>query len=347
MQSIQMNGYFHPIGVFIGLAWKLLFVASPRALDRMCQTVTFLRPLNGLWSSHLGFALQLAEPLQKEPAVLFNGFRAMALFMSLTLIMPLSANAASSSVASALMRPDNDVWARLLTLYRSVDETGLARFDYGALKANADDRAALDAYVASYCALDPASLDDNDRFAALANLYNAATVKLIVDNYPISSIRQIKPNAFAIGPWKMKIVPLDGGLVSLDNIEHDMLRKDWDEPRVHYAVNCASIGCPNLGGEPLTGEGLDDALDQAARAFVNSSRGLTRRKDGRLVVSRIYDWFSEDFGGSDAGVRAHLAIYAKGQAKAWLEATDGSEVRGLIYDYDWTLNDASNKDAGE
>ena len=127
----------------------------------------------------------------------------------------------------------------------------------------------------------------------------------------------------------------------LNDIEHRILRPIWRDPRIHYAVNCASVGCPNLMTEAFAGDRLDAQLDGAARAYVNTPRGA-RIEDGKLVVSSIYIWFGEDFGGNDAGVIAHLKRYAEPQL--------GNRLKSLkaISDhrYDWSLNDVERNASG-
>ena len=145
--------------------------------------------------------------------------------------------------------------------------------------------------------------------------------------------KAISPGLFADGPWGAKLITVEGEQVSLDDIEHRILRPIWRDPRVHYAVNCASLGCPDLHARAWIAEGLDASLDAAARTYVNHPRGA-RVEDGRLIVSSIYDWFEEDFGGSDAGVIAHLKTFAAPPlAQALSSITRVSDDR-----YDWRLN---------
>jgi len=122
--------------------------------------------------------------------------------------------------------------------------------------------------------------------------------------------------------------------LSLDNIEHDILRKVWDDPRVHYAVNCASVGCPNLAREAYRGETLDAQLDAAARAYITSPRGISI-EGGRVTASKIYSWYDEDFGNSEAGVIKHVSQYAEGEAASRLSGLSSIDD----YEYDWSLND--------
>jgi hypothetical protein len=254
------------------------------------------------------------------------------------------AAAIASAAASALalgaapaMAADPAALDALLQRYVVDNPDGLARVRYGAWKASATDREALQAWIASAEATRVSTLPRPAQFAFWANLYNAVTLRVVLARYPVASIRDIKPTPISLGPWKRPEVTVEGKRLSLDDIEHGILRKQWREPRVHYAVNCASVGCPNLQRRAWRAETLERDLDAAARAYINSPRGVTIRADGALVPSSIYTWFRADFGGNEAGLRAHLARYASGPLKARLDA--GARIAG--HDYDWSLNDAS------
>jgi len=229
--------------------------------------------------------------------------------------------------------PDHAAWEALARDVFVAGADGIVRVRYGALKAQPG---ALDGYVEMLAALDPTALAPADGFAYWANLYNALTLQVIVGRYPVASIRDIPSGLFfPFGPWRRDVVTVNGRALSLDDIEHRILRGGWREPRIHHAVNCASIGCPNLPLTAWRGDTLDRDLDAAARAFVNHPRGC-RIEGGRLIVSSIYHWYAEDFGGSDAGVIAHLRRYAAP------ELADVLSQRTTIDDhaYDWGLNDA-------
>ncbi|MEM7494348.1 MAG: DUF547 domain-containing protein [Pseudomonadota bacterium] len=222
-------------------------------------------------------------------------------------------------------------WTDILQTYVVESQDGLNRFDYGALKANEADKAKLSAYIQSYATLDMDTLSDDAQFAAYSNAYNALTIEHMIERYPVKSIR----SGYIVGPWKRVKMTIDGEELSLDAIEHDVLRVDWSDPRVHYAVNCASIGCPNLQTRAWVAETLDEDLDTAARDFVNHQRGVSVLDRGGLKVSRIYKWFREDFGGSDEGVIAHVLQYAEPDLAAEIRANADVKKHG----YDWDLND--------
>lgn len=228
-----------------------------------------------------------------------------------------------------------NAWDTLLAKYvKAPDATGLARFDYAALKASRDDTKALDAYVAKLESSGPNGLSDAEATAYWANLYNAVTVQVVNEAYPVSTIKKVKGGAFKSGPWKKDLITVNGTKMSLDDVEHKTLRKQYPSPLIHYMVNCASVGCPNLKDSAWTAENLEADRKAAARDYINSPRGA-KVTDKGLVVSSIYDWFEEDFGGSKDGVLAHLSDYAEGDLKAALDG--GIKISG--YDYDWSLNE--------
>lgn len=224
-------------------------------------------------------------------------------------------------------------WDDLLERYLSDHPDGVARFDYAALRASADDRQVLQSYIAALEAAQPSAMGDDDAFAYWANLYNAVTVRLIVEEAPERSIRQIRPRPWSIGPWGVDRVTVEGEDLSLDTIEHDIMRPRYQAALVHYAVNCASIGCPNLKATAWRAETLAADLDAGARAYINHPRGVTVTEDG-VIVSRIYRWFREDFGDSEAGVIAHLLDYAEPELAAAIEANPNIDGHA----YDWALN---------
>ncbi len=240
---------------------------------------------------------------------------------------------------SSTVTIDHSDWQDLLDAYLVPGQDGEAnKVDYASLAANQDDRDKLELYITSLEAVEVDALNKNEQFAFWANLYNATTVRVILDHYPVSSIRKISisPGFFSTGPWGAKLVTVDGERLTLDDIEHRILRPIWKDPRVHYAVNCASIGCPNLPTKPFTGKTLEADLEAAARAYINSPRGASFRGSA-LRVSKIYDWYSEDFGKGTADLISHLKSYAEGDLAEKLENT--TRVQG--YDYDWSLNDTA------
>lgn len=243
------------------------------------------------------------------------------------------AEAVNTQAATQPDAPAHSSWGILLGKYITTSEDGINRFDYGGLKANTADSAALDTYIDSFATLDISALPRKQQYVAWVNLYNAKTVQYIRDRYPTKSIR----SGYIIGPWKKVFAIADGAKISLNDIEHEVLRKQWSEPRTHYAVNCASYGCPNLKTTAWEVATLEEDLTQAARDYINHPRGVTIRKDGKLQVSTIYKWFKEDFGKSEANVIAHLRQYASPELQAQIDAKP--DIKN--YEYDWSLNDTN------
>lgn len=228
---------------------------------------------------------------------------------------------------------DHTAWGGLLTRRISTGADGINRFAYGSV--DAADRDALRGYLAAGSAMPVGRLTRREQMAFWINLYNAVTVQCILDHFPVGSIRDIdiSPGLFANGPWGAKLITVEGEPLSLDDIEHRILRPIWRDPRIHYGVNCAALGCPNLLAEPFAAGAMDRMLDEAALAFVNHPRGV-RLAGNRLEVSSIYVWFEEDFGGSDEGVIRHLKAYAGPDLAMELEKR--RRIDG--HDYDWSLN---------
>jgi hypothetical protein len=241
-------------------------------------------------------------------------------------------------------------YATLLAAY--VDEQG--RVDYAGIKAR---RNLLDEYTAALAALDAKALaaaDEADQIALWINAYNAYTLQVIVDHYPIdvqetsdfpsNSIQQI-PSV-----WDAFTFDVAGDLRSLNQIEHDVLRKRFNEPRIHMALVCAAIACPPLRGEPYTGERLDEQFDDQSRQFLALERNL--RIDGlkgNVYLSSIFDWFAEDFAGlvdiedipgdhdaREQGILKFVSRYVSDEDRKYV--LSGTYAVSFV-DYDWRLNE--------
>lgn len=274
-------------------------------------------------------------------ALAVQGF---ALLMAMQVLMPIrQAEAASVSEIFSKHTPgstkvvDHSSWDGLLKKYVVEGADGVNRVAYANFKK--EGHSALKAYVASLQSVDVASLDRSEQFAFWANLYNAKTIDVVLDAYPVKSIKNISLGGGLLtlvtgGPWKAKIMKVAGNELSLDDIEHGILRPIFKDPRVHYSVNCASFGCPNLAMEALTGANLDALLDAGAKAYINNPRGV-KVDGGKVIASSIYNWFQSDFGGNEKGVLDHFRKYAAPELKAML-----SGVNGIAdYTYDWSLNE--------
>ena len=228
--------------------------------------------------------------------------------------------------------PDYGIWAEFLSSYLRPDPVGVTLVDYGQAKSDGADRA-LRSWLGQTQQTDPGALTSAAQRAWWYNLYNAATVDLVLSDYPVSSIKKIRGGLFNTGPWDEEVLTVNGVALSLNDVEHGILRPIYGDNRVHYAVNCASIGCPNLKATPWVASTLDADLDAAAQDYVNHSRGADAN-GAVLYVSKIYDWYEDDFGGSTSGVIEHLRKYA------WTDLSDDlmgiSDIEGSRYD--WDLN---------
>ena len=230
------------------------------------------------------------------------------------------------------LQVDHAPWSALLLAYLDNDHpSGINRFDYNAVTTA--DRQLLDSYIDSLAKLPVARLTPLQQQAYWINLYNALTVQVILDNPGVSSIREIKSGWFSRGPWDLELVEVDGVSLTLNDIEHRILRPIFGDPRVHFAVNCASLGCPNLGAEPYLADKLDLQLESATRAFINHPRGASINGK-RLTLSSIFKWYGEDFGESIADRLAWISAYAPPGLAEQLTGWDAS----VRYEYDWRLN---------
>jgi hypothetical protein len=222
----------------------------------------------------------------------------------------------------------HEIWDGLLK--KHVEPTGMV--DY---KGFISDSIQLNAYldILSEGSPDPKSYSREARLAYWINAYNAFTVKLIVDNYPLESIKDLNPTVaipMVSTIWNKKFFSIGGEKMSLDNIEHDILRKEFNEPRIHFAINCASISCPPLRSEAYLAERLEQQLEEQASMFINDPERNVLTPDNP-EISKIFSWFSGDFKKNQSLIE-FLNKYAN---------TKINEDADIDYmDYDWRLNQA-------
>lgn len=240
---------------------------------------------------------------------------------------------------------DHGIWDRLLRAHVTLIAEGHAsRVDYRGMAA---DRDRLTAYLSSLSSVTRVTFDawpKHEQLAFLINAYNAFTVELILTKYP--GLRSIKELGwFLQTPWQKRFIPLLGETVSLDDIEHGMIRRSgrYDEPRIHFALNCASVGCPALRDAAYTGTRLDTQLDDAARSFL-SDRSRNRLTGGVLEVSSIFKWYREDFErgwGGFHSLRQFFAAYAQALdfGPGDLQKLRDGSLPIEFLSYDWRLND--------
>ena len=228
---------------------------------------------------------------------------------------------------------DHSGWSVWLERYVRTDPAGPDLVAYGSVSPQ--DRAKLSTYVAMLSGVAVSTLNRDEQLAYWINLYNALTVDVVLTHYPVDSIRDIdiSPGFFSDGPWGKELVRVEDTDLSLNDIEHRILRPVWRDPRIHYAVNCASIGCPDLRNTAYTSADIDRQLSEAARNYVNDPRGVLVRGTS-ITLSKIYDWFFDDFGGSEDALMTHLLLYARPELAQSLRRIGGfADVR-----YDWSIN---------
>lgn len=229
---------------------------------------------------------------------------------------------------------DHGTLKSFLHKYREEGSDGVARLAY--TRVSPTDHQSLKKYVKSLQATPVLSLNRNEQYAFWVNLYNAATIDLILDYQPETGIKEINisPGFFSVGPWDKKYLKVEGSEISLNTIEHNILRPIWKDPRTHYVLNCASVGCPDIPAAPVQAQELEQQLEEAARTYINHPRGVLIDQSGSVILSSIYDWFSEDFGDTESTILTHLRRYATEDLKKRLEGV--TEIDG--YRYDWSLN---------
>ncbi len=262
------------------------------------------------------------------------------------------AMSADTMMESEMMQADHfdhGLFDQILAKHLVAKDGGQSTWvDYAKIQAESADT--LDQYLAALSAVSAEQFNDwpqSEQLAFLINAYNAWTIQLIIDNYPgIDSIRDL--GTWIKSPWKKSFIPLLGETLSLDDIEHGRIRAEgvYQDPRIHFAVNCASIGCPPLRTEAFTGDKLDQQLTEQTQLFLmDSSRN---RVDGKkLELSSIFKWYRGDFEKGWLGYQSlsaflydyRQALGLNEQQSAQLKAED-FKIRFL--DYDWNLNDVKN-----
>lgn len=228
---------------------------------------------------------------------------------------------------------DHTAWSDILQTYIKPDGD-LHRFAYSSVSAA--DKQKLANYVQSLENTQIRQYNRAEQKAYWINLYNAQTILTVLNHYPVDSIRDIdiSPGLFSNGPWDKELLSIEGQDVSLNDIEHRILRPIWDTPLTHYTINCASVGCPNLATQAFTADNLESQQVQLAKAYINSPRGV-QVDGGDITVSKIYDWFVADFGGNEAQVIKHLQQYANEDLAQQLAGQTSIDD----YEYDWSLNE--------
>jgi len=212
-------------------------------------------------------------------------------------------------------------------------ESGVNRFDYESVSA--PHRALLVSYLESLQAIDPRDLNSSEQLAYWINLYNSNAVYVVlqgIEEDNIDSIKDIWSNAVTPGPWDIEGLTIAGQKVSLNIIEHGILRPIWKDRRLHYALNCASIGCPSLLSTAFTADLVNELMDEAEEDFLGHSRAVSI--DGeKLILSSLFDWYATDFAGNKEELLNYLQDYVDDDTFEGIESHTS-----VSYAYDWSLN---------
>ncbi|WP_261841964.1 DUF547 domain-containing protein [Aliamphritea ceti] len=239
----------------------------------------------------------------------------------------------SGTVQSAV--PQFQTWQRFLDTYVKDYADGLNRVDYASVTAT--DKQQLKQLLNEISAIDPRGWSPAEQKTFWINTYNLAVVSLVLDHYPLESIRDIRlsfKSLFNGGPWEDKYLTVAGQELSLNDIEHRILRPIWPDRRLHFALNCASIGCPNLATDIYQPESLEQQLDAAEQDFLNNNRAVFwQPRSKTLQLSSIFDWYQIDFAGNEV----QLLNYLQQQGAVNHEILNDPQLK-VSYDYDWNLN---------
>jgi len=229
---------------------------------------------------------------------------------------------------------DHSAWQALLNVYLDDQHvSGINRFDYKGVSK--EDSKKLDVYLDYLQSINPKKLNAGEQFAYWVNLYNSKTVDYMIDGVQkdnIKSIREMRSLFVLPGPWKRRNLRIEGKRVSLDDIEHGILRPIWLDHRIHYAVNCASIGCPNLLKTVFTKDNTEELLEFAEESFLQHPRAVSYKND-RLVLTSLMDWYGADFAASKSELLDYLSDFVSEELLDVL-AQDPT----IVYEYDWNLN---------
>lgn len=238
--------------------------------------------------------------------------------------------------AQSLKHIEHQAWNMFLKNNVRQVSDGITRIAYA--DVTIEERSRLRSYIDAMQKVNVSNYNRDEQLAFWINLYNAVTVDIVLAHYPVDSIRDIdiSPGLFTDGPWGKKLINIENETLSLNDIEHRILRPIWKDARIHFVVNCASIGCPNLQPQAFTSRSINMQMDLAAKQYIAHPRGVTFTDEG-VVVSSIFSWFQQDFGETEADVIKYIQQYA-GSVKH-------KKLEGMIFfsgdGYDWALNDVT------
>ena len=226
---------------------------------------------------------------------------------------------------------DHSSWQQFLEQYVVVYPDGVNRLAYKSVTPA--DRQLLNDYIGMLSTIDPRAYRKAEQLPYWINLYNAATVRVVLGRPMKGSILRMGRGYFSSGPWDDEVVTVAGQPMTLNDIEHRVLRPIFRDYRIHYAVNCASFSCPNLVRQAYTRANAEQLLADNEIRYINHDRGMHIDSRGRLVLSRLYEWYAEDFAADTPGLLAYLSSRHTSFGLELKNYTDR-----VKYSYDWSLN---------
>ncbi|MEC8075737.1 MAG: DUF547 domain-containing protein [Pseudomonadota bacterium] len=229
---------------------------------------------------------------------------------------------------------DHQLWQSLLSRFVRESADGINRVAYREFDESA--KLELSNYLESMSRVAPTQLNQNEQLAYWINLYNAQTIQVVLNHPKKKSILSMGP-FFAFGPWDEPYLTIEGKPVTLNDIEHRILRPIWQDHRLHYVLNCASIGCPNLNRHAYQAELIDQQLAGAQANFLRHPRAVTLTDSGKLQVTSLFDWYLIDFAQDISGLLAYLAAQRPDLAADLSALVDEGNPK-IDYVYDWDLN---------
>ena len=227
---------------------------------------------------------------------------------------------------------DHSKWQEILDAFVQEHESGINRLDYAALKEDDEAHESVTAYVLQLSDVDPRTYSKSEQLAYWINYYNALAVYVVNSRFPVKSIQEIKLAGPDTSLLDVKLASVSDKSLSLNDIRNEILRPIWKDNRVHFVLNSASLGCPNLSKEAFTSDNVDELLDAGMKAYLNHTRGMSV-KDGKLTVSSIFEWYMEDFGQDKDEVIAYLKRHVQLEISEKLGALNKFETT-----YDWAVN---------
>ncbi|KTC91736.1 DUF547 domain-containing protein [Fluoribacter dumoffii] len=225
------------------------------------------------------------------------------------------------------------LWQDFLNRRIVTNEENINLVDYGHMTQT--DLNLLKDYLKSMSEINIDNYNRNEQLAYWINVYNALTVQIIANYFPVTTVQEINisPGLFSIGPWGANLITIKETSLTLDDINNRIIRAIWNDARTHYTLNNGTIGAPNLNRKAYQGNLIEEQLNQAASNYINSLRGVSVI-EGKLIISKLYDWYEEDFGGTKQDVIFHLLQFAKEPLQSQLKHINTIDS----YIYNWHIN---------